>query len=276
MNVAISNVAWPSPLEPNVADLLEKLSVTGVEVAPTAIWPRPTECTDRELDEYRQFWERRGIRIVATQALLFGRPDLVLFDEPATRARTLAYVREMIRVSGRLGASAMVFGSPRNRLRGTTDMSTALEIAGEFFHALGRYAVAEGTHLCIEANAPDYGCDFIQTTQEAVALVQHVDHPGFRLHLDTSTMALNGEDYDDSIAAAVPVAAHCHLSEPNLAPVGGDGVVDHARISGALAAAGYAHWVSVEMRAAESDQALDVVRETLEFVLRQYGDGAPR
>lgn len=270
MKVAISNIAWHRGQDAAVADLLAGLGIGGVEIAPTAIWEQPTRCTPSELDAYRAGWNDRGIQIVAIQALLYGHPDLLVFGDAGTRERTLAYLQEMIRVAARLGAGAMVFGSPTNRLRGDLEEARAMEIAAEMFYSLGETADRAGTRLCIEANAPAYGCDFIQTTAEAIELVRQVGHPGFRLHLDTSTMALNGEDYGEVIADGVPLAAHFHVSEPHLEPVGESGSVDHRRVARALHDSGYARWVSIEMRAAGPERSIAVVRESLQFVLEQY------
>lgn len=272
MKVAISNIAWHPGQDAAVADLLAALGIGGVEIAPTAIWEQPTRCDRSELDAYRAWWSDRGIQIVAIQALLYGQPDLLVFGDARTRKRTLAYLQEMIRVAARLGARAMVFGSPSNRLRADVDSLRALEIAAEMFHTLGETAHRAGTRLCIEANAPAYGCDFIQTTAEAIELVRQVDHPGFRLHLDTSTMVLNGEDYGAVIAAGAPLAAHFHVSEPHLERVGENGSIDHEQVATALRASGYSHWVSIEMSAAQPARSLAVVRESLQFVLGRYKD----
>ena len=87
-------------------------------------------------------------------------------------------LRSVTRMAAALGAGAMVFGSPRNRLREDMPVDVAERIAAEFFGELGAYAAERGLALCLEANAPAYGCDFICRTKDAVALVRRVDHPG--------------------------------------------------------------------------------------------------
>ena len=42
----------------------------------------------------------------------------------------------------------------------------------------------------MEANPPEYGADFVTRAAEAIELVKAVNHPGFRLHLDTGCMTL--------------------------------------------------------------------------------------
>jgi len=126
MKLAVSNIAWPMEHDAAVADVLRGLGVTGIEVAPTKVWPRPLEATDAEIDAYRRFWDDRGIAIAAAQSLLFGRPDLTLFESDDTQRRTLEYLTGIIRLCGRLGAGALVFGSPKNRRVGSMPRSMSL------------------------------------------------------------------------------------------------------------------------------------------------------
>ena len=52
-------------------------------------------------------------------------------------------------------------------MRGAVSPVDALSIAVDFFSAtLGEHAAARDVTLCIEANPPEYGCDFVTTTAE--------------------------------------------------------------------------------------------------------------
>ncbi len=271
MKIAISNIAWDPDEREEVAGVLAELSIDGVEVAPTKIWPDPTAVDEEEIAAYRRWWKERGIEIVATQSLLFGRQDLVIFEDAETRERTKAYLGGMVRVSAQLGAAAMVFGSPRTRRREKTSNDEAMAIAADFFAELGEVAHAAGTAFCIEANPPEYGADFIVSTDEAAALVRLVDHPGFRLHIDASTMTINGESYEDGLKSAAEVVAHFHISEPHLELVDGSGPTDHERLARSLRSSGYDRRVSIEMRNGLTASNVDAVRRALEFVVPIYG-----
>src|SRR5438477_315577 len=144
MKLAVSNIAWPREQDAAVADALRELGVTGIEVAPTKVWPQPLAATDAEVDAYRRFWNDRGIEIIAAQALLFGKPELTLFDSPETRARTLDYLTGIVRLCSRLGAGALVFGSPKNRRVGNGSPHKARQVAAEFFGRLAGVAEDAG------------------------------------------------------------------------------------------------------------------------------------
>ncbi len=268
MKLAISNLAWDRGDDFEIAELLRSMGINGVEIAPTKIWEKPLDATDAEIDDYRQMWAGFGIRIVAVQALLFGRQDLRIFDSPANRAETLAYLAGMTRLAGRLGAAAMVFGSPRNRLKGLLKESEATSIAVPFFRTLAAEALACGTVFCIEPNPAQYGADWILTTSEGTALVEAVDHNGFALNADTGGMTLSGENPGDAIAGCAAAICHFHISEKDLAPIG-SGSVDHIRYATSLAATGYRGWKSIEMRQPPS-HSREAVAAAVSTALKQY------
>ena len=270
MNVAISNIAWRREEAAGVADLLKELGVKGIEIAPTMVWPKPLEASDSAIRDHRRFWESRAMRVVAMQSLLYGRPDLTLFESEAKREETLAYLEGVMSLGGKLGARALVFGSPKNRFVGNLAPEEARAIAVSFFRRAGDLAAKEGTVLCIEPNPPRYGCDFIRTIEEGRDLVGDVASPGFGLHLDAAAITLSGEKWEEPLAKAAPGLCHFHASEPDLAAIG-SGRVDHERFGQALRRAGYKNWVSIEMRASQDGPNAGRVRAAIERVLRAYG-----
>lgn len=270
MNIAVSNIAWDFPEEEQVAELLQRKRITGVEIAPTKIWPAPLTAETENIAAYRSWWEKRGMTVVAFQALLFGRPDLTLFESEEVRERTFQYLSGIIELASRLGAKVLVFGSPKNRRAGERDREWVWDTATDFFRRLGEKAAAEHTVFCIEPNAAAYACDFIRTTQEGRALVRRVNHPGFGLHLDAGVLTLNDEPYEKVLEESLDCLTHFHISEPHLALVG-TGAVDHRRIAAQLKSSGYPGWVSIEMRNGLLPSNLQALEQALDFVVPCYG-----
>jgi sugar phosphate isomerase/epimerase len=269
LRLAASNIAWTREDDAVALDLLVEHGFEGLEVAPARVFPDVAAATLDDAARVRADVERRGLRIVAMQALLFGRAELALFaDEPAREA-LCAWLLHVIDLGAALGAGALVFGSPRNRRRGDTPPGRVAAIAREVFGRLGERAAARGTCLCIEPNPPAYGADWITTVAEAVALVRDVSSPGFGLHLDAGAIALNGEPVEETIAVAAPIARHFHASEPNLTPVG-SGTSDHPRLAAALRAGGYRGWVSVEMAAPPEPGRMAALRHALSVTRAAY------
>lgn len=266
--LAVSNIAWDPGDDDAIAAVLTRERVTGVEIAPTKWREQPFEAPPADIAAYRASWEARGIRVVSLQAVMFGRPDLQLFDTAVNRAAMSDFLRRAIDFGAAVGAHALVFGSPKNRLRGSLSLGDALDIAVPFFRALGAHAHAQRVALCIEANPPEYGCDFITTTADAIEFCRSVDHPGIRLNADLGGMTLSRERPVQSLEAAAPFIAHFHASEPNLAELGARAV--HEAAATGLAAINYDGWVSIEMRAAGSGRNVEAVERSIRIARGAY------
>lgn len=269
MKLSVSNIAWLSEETDSILPILYRHGVTGIEIAPTLLFKSPEAQTDEAIRLERSKWEHRGLKIVAMQALLFGHPEFQLFGESQIVDKLTAYMKMIIHMGGLLGARALVFGSPKNRIKGGLSFSEALESAVPFFSELAQYASESGTCLCIEPNATGYGCDFVTTVAEAVELVRAVNHPGFALNLDAGVMTMNSETYETAIVSALPYMRHCHISEPYLGKIT-DSLTDHKRLALSLRDSNYEGWLSIEMKSGLGDNNITLVDECLEYVKRVY------
>jgi D-psicose/D-tagatose/L-ribulose 3-epimerase len=269
VRIAISNIAWNPEAEQEVISLMGRYGVEGVEIAPTKIWPRPLEASATEVDGFSNTWRGRGHPIIALQSLLFGRPDLTLFDGEQDRAAMVDYLRGIISLAGRLGAGALVFGSPKNRIAGNRSIQEVNSIAARFFSEMAEWAVSCNTCFCLEPNPAEYGCDYVRTVAEALEVIRATNHPGLRLNLDTGIMTINGEPLAETIVEALPYIGHLHLSEPQLGVVG-SGPVDHERIAYFLRHNDYRGWVSIEMRSGSNASDSAAIETALSTVVRYY------
>lgn len=271
MRLAISNIAWKASEDDAVAEVMRRAGADAVELAPTVYWKDPLAAARSDRVALRDAWAARGLPVAALQSLLFGFPDLNLFDA-STRGAMLDRLRGMLAVAADLGAGPLVFGSPRNRRRGDLTWAAALEVAVPFFRELGDEAARLGVCLCVEPNPPAYGCDFVTTAAEGRELVERVGASGFRLHLDAAGLLLAGDEPAVEMARSVHLLSHVHFSAPQLGPVGPGSAVDYTAVAAALRAAGYGGVVSIEMRPAPGleetlravDAAIRTVREAID------------
>jgi D-psicose/D-tagatose/L-ribulose 3-epimerase len=248
VKLAISNIAWTVEEEKDVAKILQNLGVKYVEIAPTKMWQDPTTTSDNELADYKKFWESYGIEIVAFQSMLFNMPELKIFEDYELRAQTLAYLKRFITLAPKLGASIMVFGSPKNRQIGGLNYAEATEVAKPFFNSLGDAAQKNQTCFCIEPNPTAYACDFVTSAQQGIDFVKLVDNSGFGLHLDIAGMTLAGDPIEDSIKNAGPAIKHFHISAPYLDQVEDRADVKYIASAQALRDISYKNFVSIEMK----------------------------
>jgi D-psicose/D-tagatose/L-ribulose 3-epimerase len=270
MNLAVSSIGWTNEEEADIAALLQLLGVKHVELAPTKLWDDPTNVSLDEAQKVVDWWAGYGITVSAFQSMLFARPDLKIFESDQNRQECLAYMEKFIELAGGMGARKMVFGSPKNRQRGTMPIDKAQAIAQEFFSKLGDVAQKNGVVLCLEPNAPQYNCDFITTTKEGDEFVRKVSNPGFGLHLDTACMALAGDAIGTSITNSKNILEHFHISSPMLEQVEARDDVDHRAAAQALREIGYDKLVSIEMRPGESGTNVSRVKAAVTFAQEVY------
>ncbi len=270
MKLAISNIAWDRNDEPSVQAVLHDAGVFAIEVAPTKIWPNPASVKTIDADRFRLDWQRRGFHLVAMQALLFGRPDLALFEGEVRRVEMLSHLTRVMELAATLGIGPLVFGSPRNRSLGSLSKAEGWSVAVDFFGALAHRAVGLGVQICIEPNPPQYGCDFIVTLRDGIDLVNAVNSPGFRLHVDSSALILNGENVSSALAAAHEWVAHVHLSEPFLA-VPGEHLETHRQVATELRRRAYGGYVSIEMRSGQMQNNADAIQAAVAVAMTAYG-----
>ena len=269
MKLAVSNLAWGREQDIAVGAVLLENGFAGIELAPTKYWSDLTKVSGSEIDEVKRSWIERGLSVCALQSLLFGRASASLFGEAAARAEFVEVIGAAIRIAGRLGAKALVFGSPKNRLKGERSTAEAIAECAPVFRELGSLAQRHETKLCVEPNPVAYGCDFITTSDEGALLVEAVGSPGFGLHLDAAGMQLSGEDLAGSIRRHAALISHFHLSAPQLGAVGPGAGIDYSAALEALSSIGFSGWASIEMRpVSESDGTRNVaaVEAAVEFV----------
>ncbi len=266
--LAISNIAWPSGVDEEVLPILDRHGVKDIEIAPSKIWTTPSEVDQSDVRRYRNGLAQRGFRVVAAQALLFGRPDLTIFENAEIRSRTLTYLDAIIRLCADLGAKSLVFGSPRNRQVGDLPAQTVWDVAITFFGELADIAERYGTVVVMEANPPQYQADFVTRAADAADLVARVNRPGLRLHLDTACMNMVSDDIASVIRDHSALLHHFHISEPNLAPVS-EATIDHGRFAESLGQVGYDRWVSIEMRAQEPFK-VQIIDEAIVWARQAY------
>lgn len=262
MPIAVSNIAWNESDDSEIFAMLRERGVTGIEIAPTKLWPGWEAAHPDAAIRYQDRLAAAGFDVPALQAILFDKPDCVVFDLDGAR-RLVDHMTLVADLAAAFGARSIVFGAPKNRLRQNRSMPEAMAAAVEVFHDIGEICAAQGVQLCIEPNPPQYGCDFITNSSQAAELIERADSTGLGLHLDAAAMHLAAEDGQSAITSTIDRLCHFHASEPNLGTFS-EPEVDHEMLAGVLANAGYRNWISIEMRATEQPlrdvaTAVDVV-----------------
>ena len=246
MRLAFSNLAWSPDQDAATWALLRDHGFTGVEVAPTKLWPEWQGATPAAAKAARQRLNDAGFSVPAMQAILFAQPDARLFDPAGERALE-AHMAKVAALGGALGAEVAVWGAPKQRDCGTREFAAALDHAVPLCQRLAGIFADHGVSLCIEPNPRRYHCNFVWSTLQGIELVKAVAHTHFGLHLDSAALFLEQEALPDVWPSAAPYVRHFHISEPDLGDFAAP-QVPHATNLKTLHKASYGGWCSVEMR----------------------------
>jgi sugar phosphate isomerase/epimerase len=258
--LAISNLALPTAITPELLKELKTAGIQGIEVAPTRLgsW---AELTDERLDGYRWLLADHGLVVSSLASLCFDTTELHLLGSQSSFEKMLAHLQRVAAIGSRLGAELGVFGSPRNRLRGDMSANAAAELGQARLRTLAETVAAEGFCLGLEPVPAAYGGDFLSSAAEVIAMVQAVDHLGLRVHLDTGCVLLGGDQIADAVTAAGSALAHFHITEPKLGSFHAP-LAEHAAAAGALQKIGYQGWLAIEMLEQNPD-AMSKVKEAI-------------
>lgn len=269
MRLAISNIAWDIPEDMAVAKILGKYGIDAIDVAPGKYFPDPVNAKNEDIEEVRHWWADLGIEITGMQSLLFGTTGLNVFGELHSQKAMLDHLRAVCRIGARLGATRLVFGSPKNRDRTGLSDAQALEQGVSFFRRLGAIAQGEGVSVCLEPNPTCYGANFMTNSDETAQVVAATDHEAIRMQFDAGALTINGELPSKVLESWAKFIGHVHASEPELMPLG-DGGVDHRLIHEALSVYLPNHVVSVEMVATKNEPHLASIERALACAVDAY------
>jgi sugar phosphate isomerase/epimerase len=263
--LSVSNIAFPASELDRAIALFKELGVDAIEVAPYHAFGR-WDVSPAEIAAFRDNLARQNLRCPALQGVLYNAGAAHLFASEEAREAMYRHLVMVARLAGALGAAACVFGAPKLRDPAGLSSDEARRIAVDFFKRIGPVFASEGSKLTLEPNARRYGCQFIVTTAEAIDLLEEIDTAGVGLQIDTGTFFLEGED-PAILMRAARHAAHAHVSEPDLAPLGST-EVDHRPLADALRRSGYCRSLSIEMRATADWR--DAIRRAVSLVRDTY------
>lgn len=269
MRIAISNLAWDVADDRQIAALLAAHDIDAIDVAPGKYFPDLRAAGISGMDRVRGWWGDRGIEITGMQALLFGTAGLNMFGSDESQDAMLAHLDQVCRIGAGLGATRLVFGSPKNRDRSSLSDEQTHSLAVAFFRRLGDIASRHGVMVCLEPNPPCYGANFMTDSAETAAVVTAVAHLAIRMQLDSGAITINREDPCRVITEYGALIGHVHASEPDLVVLG-DGKTDHGRVASALRKHLPGQIVSIEMLPAKNEPIPAAIERALGVAIRHY------
>ncbi len=261
IGLSISNIAWKAEDDETVYGFIKELGYTGLEIAPTRIFPEaPYEHPDEAEKWSDKLYSSYGLSISSMQSIWYGRNEM-LFGTEEERKILTDYTKKAVDFASAIGCGNLVFGCPRNR---NMPEGADRDIALRFFKETGDHAAANDTVIAMEANPPVYNTNYINDTLSAIELIKEVDSKGFMLNLDMGTMIANGEELS-VLRGNEHLINHVHISEPGLKPI--EKREMHRELASFLKGCGYDRYVSIEMGKIDDVSA---IRKTMEYIKEAF------
>lgn len=265
--LAISNIAWEKYNDEKILNLLHDHNVSGIELAPTKVWPEWKGINSKTIRQTKQFFDNHAFKVPAMQAILFGKPELQLFDVSSHEA-FFEHFKILAEISAGLDCSVLVFGAPKNRRRFQLSVEEANDIAVDFFAKVGEIFSQNDVKLAIENNPVEYMCDYLTNVFDVENLVKKVDSKNVKVHFDSAGVHMCRGNLSKTIEQ-VNEFVHYHISEPMLEPIY-ENKVNHLLGLQELNRIDYKHWVSIEMK--QTDSEYEDIERSLQFLNGVFDD----
>jgi sugar phosphate isomerase/epimerase len=268
MKLSVSNLAWGATFDEEAASLLKHYGVNGIDLVPGRYFSRPWEASVDEWVSVSNAWRSRGFELVGMQSLLFGLGSASIFGTPDDRKHIETALLETGVRAAKVGVTRLVFGSPRNRL--VADFKgDPVTLAAEFFYSISERFSNLGIVLLFEPNGVRHGCDFVNSTAEAIELSAIVNSKGFGVNFD-----FGAEQDSPSVLEIDPLqlthVGHAHLSNPSLTAL--DELPEKFKEIWRRVKGHTEDWIAIEQLGSDDKEALDSLMQTLETVRESLGD----
>lgn len=260
---------------------LKDLGYDGVEVPVLRGAPAHYEWLGRELD-------RIGLRRTSTSVIPSALANPVSSD-PAERQAGRQHLNWAMDCAIALGSESLggPVHAPIGHFTGQGATADELNHGAEAHHALAERAQANGMIISLEP-LNRFETYFLNTTDQAVAYAERVDHPAFRIMYDTFHAHIEEQSQPRAIARLGQHLGVLHVSE-NDRGIPGRGQIDFAAVFAAIRATGHDGWVTLEAFGAGLPELAAATRvwrplfpdfetlfaESILFLRQQWADAAP-
>ena len=226
----VTDAHWP---------IIEDLKATGYDGVEIPIF-------EGEVSHYEKLGRRlkeAGLGVTGIGVLPKGN---AISSDAADRKLAAEGLEWMIDCTAALGADRVAgpFHQPLGVFSGRGPTADEVSWCADVHKAAAQYAAKAGVALSVEP-LNRFECYFLNTVEQAVALVKRVNEPNYGYLFDTFHTNIEENSVLDLIPATIAQINHVHITENNRG-VPGAGHIPFKPIIAALKHAGYDGWMTIE------------------------------
>lgn len=269
MKFAICNETYQNESLERVCEDVATCGYDGLEVAPMTLAEDPFALTEAEAGRMGEIIRAAGLTCVGLHWLLLKPEGLHLTtSDEGVRRRTMDFARHLAGLCAAMGGKVMVWGSPKQRnVPEGVSYDQVFRRTADALREICEVCLRAGVTIAIEPLSHKE-TNFLTTAEEALRLIEAVDSPACRLHLDVKAMSYESKPIPRIIRESREHLVHFHANDPNLRGPG-TGEVAYAPIVDALREVGYEGFVSVEVFDYTPD-APTIARESLAYLRKVF------
>ena len=189
--LVVSNICIKHISQFQFSCILKLFGISNIQIAPTTFIDKWENLPGMNLEVFRQ----NDINVYSFQSITYGLNDLNIFDT-TTYELLLSHLKKVIDYGIKNNISIFVFGCPRNR-KILNDEFTNDEIFCKFFNELGDYIGDNKLKICIEPNSKSYGCNYINTINEAGDIVKKINNKNIKMMVDIGNAIMERDNIYD-------------------------------------------------------------------------------
>ncbi|MCM8785070.1 MAG: sugar phosphate isomerase/epimerase [Candidatus Omnitrophica bacterium] len=226
---------------------IKSVGYEGIEIAPFTLADDIRKIEKNTIEKIKNLSEKTGIKIIGTHWLLVKPEGLSISSkDPVIRKKTSDYLCKLVDFTSDISGELMVLGSPKQRKIGEGQTYEEVkQYLKEVIEPVLEECSKKSTYLCIEPLAKTE-TNFINKAEQAIEIIEEINHPNLKLHLDVKAMSDEGKPIPEIIEKSAKYLKHFHVNDKNLLGPG-FGEIDYKPIIDKLKEIGYSGWLSVEV-----------------------------
>jgi len=183
--LCVSNICIKHISQLQFSCILKLYGITRVQIAPTTMIQTWDNVDNLDLTIFRD----NNVIVYSFQSIAYGLNDLNIFLP--NRDILMKHLKKIVDCASKFGVKILVFGCPRNR-KIVDNENDAVFI--KFFRELGDYCQNKNVIICIEPNAKEYGCNYLNTIDEVGRIVKEINNPNIKMMVDLGNCIMENDD----------------------------------------------------------------------------------